>query len=268
MSFTKIIVDRRREFGVACEVGKPEVAYRETIRHTSEGEYKHVKQSGGRGQYAHVCLRLEPQAPGRGFTFVNEVKGGVIPNEYIPAVEKGVLKAMESGPCGGFPVVDVKCTVFFGSYHDVDSSEYAFIECARQCFKNLFLKGNPQLLEPIMDVEVAVPEDYMGAATGSICGRRGGSAWKKGWHQAGASCAAGRNVHYSNSIRTLTQDGTFTMVFEHYEGVLRTQSRSSRSAKEGKFANYRNGADLCATGTRVCPSHNCLRESLASHRIR
>ena len=105
--------------------------------------------------------------------FVDRVKGGVIPNEYIPAIEKGVIKAMENGPCGGFPVVDVKCTVYFGSYHEVDSNEFAFIECARQCFKNLFLKGNPQLLEPIMSVEVAVPEDYMGAATGSICGRRG-----------------------------------------------------------------------------------------------
>jgi elongation factor G len=121
----EIIVDRlRREFGVECEVGKPEVAYRETIRHMVDGEYKHVKQSGGRGQYAHVCLRLEPQEPGRGFAFVNEVKGGVIPNEYIPAVEKGVIKAMESGPCGGFPVVDVKVVVHFGSYHEVDSNEF------------------------------------------------------------------------------------------------------------------------------------------------
>ena len=154
----EIIVDRlRREFGVVCEVGKPEVAYRETIRHQVDGEYKHVKQSGGRGQYAHVCLRIEPQEPGRGFSFVNEVKGGVIPSEYIPAVQKGILKAMESGPCGGFPVVDVRVVVYFGSYHEVDSNEFAFVECARQCFRQLFLKGNPQLLEPVMSVEVAVP---------------------------------------------------------------------------------------------------------------
>ena len=220
----EIIVDRlRREFGVECEVGKPEVAYRETIRHMVDGEYKHVKQSGGRGQYAHVCLRLEPQEPGRGFAFVNEVKGGVIPNEYIPAVEKGVIKAMESGPCGGFPVVDVKVVVHFGSYHEVDSNEFAFIECARQCFKNLFLKGNPQLLEPIMSVEVAVPEEYMGTATGSICSRRGrveGMDDKGGSKLVRGYVPLGEMFGYSNAIRTVTQGrGTFTMTFERYEGV-------------------------------------------------
>ena len=220
----EIIVDRlRREFNVGCETGKPEVAYRETIRHKIEGEYKHVKQSGGRGQYAHVCLRLEPQEPGRGFSFVNEVKGGVIPNEFIPAVEKGVIKAMESGPCGGFPVVDVKVAVYFGSYHEVDSNEFAFVECARQCFKNLFLKGNPQLLEPIMNVEVAVPEDQMGAATGSICQRRGrveGMEDKAGTKLVHGFVPLGEMFGYSSAIRTLTQGrGTFSMSFERYEGV-------------------------------------------------
>ena len=220
----EIIVDRlRREFGVACEVGKPEVAYRETIRHQVEGEYKHVKQSGGRGQYAHVCLRLEPQEPGRGFSFVNEVKGGVIPNEYIPAVEKGVIKAMENGPCGGFPVVDVQVVVYFGSYHEVDSNEFAFVECARQCFKNLFLKGNPQLLEPIMNVEVSVPEEYMGIATGSICSRRGrieGMDDKGGSKLVYGYAPLGEMFGYSNAIRTVTQGrGAYTMTFERYEGV-------------------------------------------------
>jgi len=237
----EIIVDRlRREFNVGCEVGKPEVAYRETIRHKIEGEYKHVKQSGGRGQYAHVCLRLEPQEPGRGFSFVNEVKGGVIPNEFIPAVEKGVIKAMESGPCGGFPVVDVKVTVYFGSYHEVDSNEFAFIECARQCFKNLFLKGNPQLLEPIMNVEVAVPEDQMGAATGSVCQRRGrveGMEDKAGTRLVHGFVPLGEMFGYSSAIRTLTQGrGTFTMSFERYEGVpfeLAEQIIEKRK-KEGK----------------------------------
>ncbi|MCL1919851.1 MAG: elongation factor G [Kiritimatiellaeota bacterium] len=237
----EIIVDRlRREFGVNCEVGKPEVAYRETIRHMVDGEYKHVKQSGGRGQYAHVCLRLEPQDPGHGFAFINEVKGGVIPNEYIPAVEKGVIKAMESGPCGGFPVVDVKVVVHFGSYHEVDSNEFAFIECARQCFKNLFMKGNPQLLEPIMSVEVAVPEDYMGAATGSICQRRGrveGMDEKAGSKLVHGFVPLGEMFGYSNTIRTLTQGrGTFTMTFERYEGVpyeLAEQIIEKRK-KEGK----------------------------------
>ena len=237
----EIIVDRlRREFGVECEVGKPEVAYRETIRHKIEGEYKHVKQSGGRGQYAHVCLRLEPQEPGRGFAFVNEVKGGVIPNEYLPAVEKGVIKAMENGPCGGFPVVDVKCTVYFGSYHEVDSNEFAFIECARHCFKTLFMKGNPQLLEPIMSVEVAVPEDYMGSATGSICGRRGrveGMDEKAGTKLVRGYVPLGEMFGYSNSIRTMTQGrGTFTMVFEHYEGVPYELAETiiEKRKKEGK----------------------------------
>ena len=140
--YLEVIVDRlKREFNVACDVGAPQVAYRETIRKTVENEYKHVKQSGGRGQYAHVCLKLEPQEPGKGFEFVNEIKGGVIPTEYIPAVEKGVKKALEAGPLAGFPVVDVKATVYFGSYHEVDSNEFAFIECARQCFKQGFLKA-------------------------------------------------------------------------------------------------------------------------------
>jgi elongation factor G len=237
----EIIVDRlRREFNVACETGKPEVAYRETIRHKVEGEYKHVKQSGGRGQYAHVCLRLEPQEAGHGFSFVNEVKGGVIPNEFIPAVEKGVIKAMESGPCGGFPVVDVKVVVYFGSYHEVDSNEFAFIECARQCFKNLFLKGNPQLLEPIMNVEVAVPEDQMGAATGSICQRRGrveGMEDKAGTKLVHGFVPLGDMFGYSSAIRTLTQGrGTFTMSFERYEGVPFELSEQiiEKRKKEGK----------------------------------
>ena len=237
----EIIVDRlRREFNVGCEVGRPEVAYRETLRHMVDGEYKHVKQSGGRGQYAHVCLRLEPQDPGHGFAFVNEVKGGVIPNEYIPAVEKGVIKAMESGPCGGFPVVDVRVVVHFGSYHEVDSNEFAFIECARQCFKNLFMKGNPQLLEPVMNVEVSVPEDYMGAATGSICQRRGrveGMDEKAGTKLVHGFVPLAEMFGYSNTIRTLTQGrGTFSMTFEHYEGVpyeLAEQIIEKRK-KEGK----------------------------------
>ena len=237
----EIIVDRlKREFKVECTVGRPEVAYRETLRHTVEGEYKHVKQSGGRGQYAHVCLRLEPQEAGRGFAFVNEVKGGVIPNEYIPAVEKGVIKAMESGPCGGYPVVDCKVTVYFGSFHEVDSNEFAFIECARQCFKQLFLKGNPQLLEPVMNVEVAVPPDQMGAATGSICQRRGrveGMADKAGTKLVHGFVPLSEMFGYSNTIRTLTQGrGTFTMTFERYEGVPFELAEAiiEKRRKEGK----------------------------------
>ena len=211
----EIIVDRlRREFSVGCEVGRPEVAYRETITTAVEGPYKHVKQTGGRGQYAHVCLRIEPQDAGRGFVFENEVKGGNIPAEYITAIEKGVIKAMAHGPCGGYPVVDVKVTVYDGSYHEVDSNEFAFIECARVCFKSLFLKGAPELLEPIMDVEVTIPEEYMGAATGSICQRRGrveGMEEKGGAKLVRGFVPLGEMFGYSSAIRTATQGrGSFT----------------------------------------------------------
>ena len=239
--YLEVIVDRlKREFNVACDVGAPQVAYRETITMPVESEYKHVKQSGGRGQYAHVCLKLEPQEPGKGFEFVNEVKGGVIPTEYIPAVEKGVRKALESGPLAGFPVVDVKATVYFGSYHEVDSNEFAFITCAMQCFKQAFLKAKPQLLEPMMDVEVAVPETYMGAANGSINQRRGrveGMEDRAGVKLIKATVPLGEMFGYSNAIRTVTQGrGTFTMIFKQYEAVPKNIAEEvvQKRIKEGK----------------------------------
>ncbi|HCG19543.1 MAG TPA: elongation factor G, partial [Verrucomicrobia bacterium] len=239
--YLEVIVDRlKREFNVDCDVGAPQVAYRETVTTKVENEYKHVKQSGGRGQYAHVCLRVEPQEPGKGFEFVNEVKGGVIPTEYIPAVEKGVKKALEAGPLGGFPVVDVKVTVYFGSYHEVDSNEFAFIECARQCFKQAFLKAKPQLLEPMMDVEVAVPEAYMGAANGSINQRRGrveGMEDRAGVKLIKATVPLGEMFGYSNAIRTVTQGrGTFTMIFKQYEAVPKAIAEQviAKRIKEGK----------------------------------
>ena len=239
--YLEVIVDRlKREFNVACDVGAPQVAYRETITTSVENEYKHVKQSGGRGQYAHVCLRLEPQEPGKGFEFVNEIKGGVIPTEYIPAVEKGVRKALESGPLAGFPVVDVKATVYFGSYHEVDSNEFAFITCAMQCFKQAFMKAKPQLLEPMMDVEVAVPEQYMGAANGSINQRRGrveGMEDRAGVKLIKATVPLGEMFGYSNAIRTVTQGrGTFTMIFKQYEAVPKNiaQEVIEKRIKEGK----------------------------------
>ena len=239
--YLEVIVDRlKREFNVACDVGAPQVAYRETITTTVENEYKHVKQSGGRGQYAHVCLKLEPQEPGKGFEFVNEIKGGVIPTEYIPAVEKGVKKALESGPLAGFPVVDVKATVYFGSYHEVDSNEFAFVTCAMQCFKQGFMKAKPQLLEPMMDVEVAVPETYMGAANGSINQRRGrveGMEDRAGVKLIKATVPLGEMFGYSNAIRTVTQGrGTFTMIFKQYEAVPKSIAEEviAKRIKEGK----------------------------------
>ena len=239
--YLEVIVDRlKREFNVDCDVGAPQVAYRETIQAKVENEYKHVKQSGGRGQYAHVCLRLEPQEPGKGYEFVNEIKGGVIPGEYIPAVEKGIKKALEAGPLAGFPVVDVKATVYFGSYHEVDSNEFAFIECARQCFKQAFLKAKPQLLEPMMDVEVAVPEQYMGAANGSINQRRGrveGMEDRAGVKLIKATVPLGEMFGYSNAIRTVTQGrGAFTMIFKQYEAVPKNIAEEvvAKRIKEGK----------------------------------
>ncbi len=239
--YLEVIVDRlKREFNVECDVGAPQVAYRETITVPVDNEYKHVKQSGGRGQYAHVCLKLAPQEPGKGFEFVNEVKGGVIPTEYIPAVEKGVRKALESGPLAGFPVVDVKATVYFGSYHEVDSNEFAFITCAMQCFKQAFLKAKPQLLEPMMDVEVVVPEQYMGAANGSINQRRGrieGMEDRAGVKLLKATVPLGEMFGYSNAIRTVTQGrGSFTMIFKQYEAVPKAiaQAVVEKRVKEGK----------------------------------
>ena len=220
----EIIVDRlKREFGVEAAVGRPEVAYRETPTEAKQGDYKHAKQSGGRGQYGHVYLKIEPQEPGKGFAFVNGLKGGSIPGEYVPAVEKGVISAMLHGPYAGYPVVDIQVTLYDGTYHEVDSSEFAFQEAARQCFKKLALAGSPQLLEPVMSVEVTAPEDYLGAVTGSICQRRGRIEQmneKAGMKIVTAMVPLSEMFGYSNTIRTLTQGrGAFTMHFERYEAV-------------------------------------------------
>ena len=220
----EIIVDRlKREFGVDAEVGRPEVAYRETPTIMTQGDYKHAKQSGGRGQYGHVYLRIEPQDPGKGFSFVNEIKGGSIPGEYVPAIEKGVISAMQKGPYAGYPVVDIKVVVYDGTYHEVDSSEFAFQEAARQCFKKLIMAGHPQLLEPVMAVEVTAPEDYLGSVTGSLCQRRGRIEQmndKGGVKVVSALVPLSEMFGYSNTIRTLTQGrGSFAMIFERYEAV-------------------------------------------------
>jgi len=220
----EIIVDRlKREFGVEAEVGAPEVAYRETSTMEVKGQYKHSKQSGGRGQYGHVQFIVGPTDPGKGFVFKDEVKGGNVPSEYIPAVEKGVIKAMLHGPYAGYPVVDMEVTLFDGSYHDVDSSEFAFTEAARVCFRNLFMEGNPQLLEPVMSLEVTAPEEYMGSMTGAICQRRGrieGMDDQGGIKVVRGSVPLAEMFGFSNTIRTLTQGrGNFSMHFDKYAAV-------------------------------------------------
>jgi elongation factor G len=220
----EIIVDRiKREFGVVADVGRPEVAYRETATRSTDGSYKHVKQSGGRGQYAHVVMKLEPLNPGSGFEFVNKIVGGRIPSEYIPSVEKGVIKAMTRGPYAGYPVVDMRVELVDGSYHDVDSSDFAFQEAGRAGFKELFLKGNPELLEPVMSVEAVTPEDFMGPVTSSICQRRGrveSMDSVKGNKVVRGMVPLGEMFGYSNTLRTLTQGrASFSMHFEHYEAV-------------------------------------------------
>ena len=220
----EIIVDRlKREFNVAAKVGRPEVAYRETATIAMEGEGKYIKQSGGHGQYGHVCIRLEPLDPGKGFEFVNDIVGGRIPAQYINSVEKGTVKAMASGPFAGYPVVDMRVTLYDGSYHDVDSSDIAFQEAARIGFKHLFSKANPQLIEPVMSVEVVTPEEFMGPATSSVCQRRGRIEHmeRKGEFQIiEGMVPLSEMFGYANALRTLTQGrATFSMHFEHYEAV-------------------------------------------------
>ena len=220
----EIIVDRlKREYGVAAKVGRPEVAYRETATQRIEGQYKHVKQSGGRGQYAHVCLRLEPLKAGEGFEFVNEVVGGRIPANFIPSVEKGVVKAMRNGPYAGYPVVDMRVTLTDGSYHEVDSSDFAFQEAGRAGFKELFLRANPIILEPVMSVEVTTPEEFMGGATGSVCQRRGRieTMDEKGSQKLiQGMVPLGEMFGYATALRSMSQGRAgFTMQFEHYEAV-------------------------------------------------
>ena len=219
----EILVDRmRREFGVEATVGKPQVAYRETIRSTVENaEFKFVKQSGGRGQYGHVVLKLEPQEPGKGFEFVDAIKGGVVPREYIPAVQKGVEDTLKAGVLAGYPVVDVKVTLHFGSYHEVDSNENAFKMAASMAFKEGMRRANPVLLEPIMAVEVETPEEKMGDVMGDLSSRRGiiqGMDDLAGGGKAiRAEVPLAEMFGYATTLRSLTQGrATYTMEFKHY----------------------------------------------------
>ncbi len=218
----EIIVDRmKREFGVEANVGSPQVAYRETIRKPIEQEGKFIRQSGGRGQYGHVWLKIEPQEPGVGYEFVNAIVGGVIPKEYIPAVDKGVQEQMENGVIAGYPVVDVKVTLYDGSYHDVDSSEMAFKIAGSQCFKEGAKKAKPVLLEPIMKVEVTTPEDYLGDVMGDLNRRRGivqGMEEGPAGRSVQAEVPLSEMFGYATDLRSMSQGrATYSMEFAMYK---------------------------------------------------
>jgi elongation factor G len=220
----EIIVDRLlREFSVGASVGKPQVAYRETVRKAVEQQGRFVRQTGGRGQYGDVWIKLEPQATGGGFEFVDAVKGGSIPREYIPAVEKGIREALDNGVLAGYPVVDVKVTLFDGSYHDVDSSEIAFKIAGSMAFKQAARKASPVLLEPIMSVEVVVPEDFMGDVIGDLSSRRGkvlGMDTRPAAQAIDARVPLAQMFGYATDVRSMTQGrATYTMQFSHYEPV-------------------------------------------------
>jgi elongation factor G len=220
----EVIVDRLlREFKVDANVGKPQVAYKETVRTAMERVGKFIRQTGGRGQYGHVVLRVEPLPPGKGFEFVDATKGGVIPREYIPAVERGVRDAMETGTLAGYPMVDVKATLLDGSYHEVDSSEIAFKIAASMAFKEASRKASPVILEPIMAVEVVVPEEFMGEVIGDLNGRRGkiqGMEARAGAQVITAQVPLSEMFGYATDLRSMTQGrATFTMQFSRYDPV-------------------------------------------------
>ena len=234
----EIIVDRmKREFGVEANVGKPQVAYRETIRKTVEdAEGKFVRQSGGKGQYGHVVLKLEPQEAGKGFEFVDAIKGGVVPREYIPAVEKGVVEALTQGVLAGYPVVDVKVTLHFGSYHDVDSNEMAFKMAAIFGFKEGARKASPVILEPMMAVEVETPEDYAGNVMGDLSSRRGMVQGMEDMIGGGKAIKAevplSEMFGYSTTLRSMSQGrATYTMEFKHYAEAPRNVAEAIVAAR-------------------------------------
>jgi elongation factor G len=225
----EIIVDRMmREFKVEANVGKPQVAYRETITKKVKVEGKFVRQSGGRGQYGHVWLEVEPQEPGAGYEFVDNIKGGVVPREYIPAVDKGIQEALDNGVLAGYPVVDVKVTLIDGSYHEVDSSEMAFKIAGSMGFKAGCTKASPVLLEPIMSVEVVVPEEYMGEVIGDLNSRRGrimGMENRAGAQVVSSMVPLAQMFGYATDLRSATQGrATYTMTFHHYEQVPKSVS--------------------------------------------
>jgi elongation factor G len=234
----EIIVDRmKREFGVEANVGKPQVAYRETIRKAvTEVEGKFVRQSGGKGQYGHVVLTIEPQEPGKGFEFVDAIKGGVVPREFIPAVEKGLIDTLPNGVLAGYPVVDVKVTLTFGSYHDVDSNENAFKMAASMGFKDGCRKANPVILEPMMAVEVETPEDYAGNVMGDLSSRRGMVQGMDDMVGGGkiikAEVPLSEMFGYSTTLRSMSQGrATYTMEFKHYAEAPKNVAEAIMAAR-------------------------------------
>ena len=219
-----VIIDRmKREFKVEANVGQPQVSYRETIRETAEAEHKYAKQSGGRGQYGHCFLRVESNEEGGGFEFINEIKGGAIPQEFIPAVEKGVKEAMNNGILAGYPMVDLKVAVYDGSYHDVDSSEMAFKMASIFAFKDACQKAKPVLLEPVMKVEVVTPEEYMGNIIGDLNSRRGQIGEmvdRTNTKVIDAKVPLSEMFGYATDIRSMSQGrANYTMEFLHYAEV-------------------------------------------------
>ncbi len=236
----EIIVDRlRREFGVDANIGRPQVAYRETIKSAVEKvEAKFVRQTGGRGQYGHVVINMAPGEPGSGFVFEDKIVGGVIPREYITPVENGIKDAMTSGILAGYPVIDLKVELIFGSYHDVDSSEMAFKIAGSMAFKEAMRRASPILLEPIMDVEVVTPADYMGDIIGDLSSRRGrvgGMTERAGARVIGASVPLGEMFGYSTVLRSMSQGrAVYTMQFSHYEEVPKSKAEEIMSAQGRK----------------------------------
>jgi elongation factor G len=227
----EVLVDRMmREFSVAANVGKPQVAYRETITEAIRSvEQRYVRQTGGRGQYGHVVIDLEPTGPGGGYEFIDRITGGVIPREYIPAVDAGIQEALESGVLAGYPMVDIRAVLTFGSYHDVDSSEMAFKIAGSMAFKEAARKAKPALLEPIMAVEVVTPEEYMGDVIGDLSSRRGkvGGMEPRGNSQVvKAQVPLAEMFGYATDLRSRTQGrATYTMQFHSYQQVPESISR-------------------------------------------
>ena len=231
----EIIIDRlKREFSVDANIGKPQVAYRETITKTVEQEHKYAKQTGGRGQYGHVVIKLEPQELGAGYEFADEIKGGVVPREYIPAVDKGIQDAMQSGVIAGYPIIDVKATLFFGSYHDVDSSEHAFKAAGSMAFREGARNANPVLLEPMMAVEVVSPEEYMGSVNGDLSSRRGlirEMEDSPSGKVVRAEVPLSEMFGYATALRSATQGrANYTMEFKKYSPVPESVVGAIRNA--------------------------------------